>query len=572
MNTIHKAAIKKIARLRDKATEQYLEVIEFPISKTSVNKLTLPPSVVSEARAFGKRLRDAGAILPKGEEELKKLLATVAKSDPPEEWVYEAQTGWTQDKRSFVLVDRVIGNAATKIIGVNRANSINDPGGRLSRSGSWKSWRDTVAEPARLSTVLMFGISVALAAPLLAIINRPSFTISLFGRTRVGKSIATLLGASIIGIARIDDLITWNITDARLEERISEFNDGLFPIDDLSNMDGSDREKYQRIRDVAYRISQGLSTARHSSFAVAHGGVHAWRSIVLTSSEKSIRELARAVKLERQHGEAVRLIDLPAVFNGLDHIFDRLPEDFDESNFKSWKTDAFKKIANACEKDHGNAFQKYIKALIADRAELKEYIEARIAYFVRHVCDEYDGDVARDVAEKFGLIYAAGRLGIRSGLLPWGKAELLDALTKAYIGARDILPDDGVAIRRGIEALRAKLRQLPRTSKKAAAVPGYHLVDGHRERQKKVNRYVIKRDAFNSLFASGTQRALVIEWLIQKQRITLATAKTSAGAPAPKPQVQFVWPDGKRRRSFEIRWPRKSRKRVKTTSKPESEQ
>jgi hypothetical protein len=141
--------------------------------------------------------------------------------------------------------------------------------------------------------------------------------------------------------------------------------------------------------------------------------------------------------------------------------------------------------------------------------------------------------------------------------LPWGKADLLDALTTTYIGARDLLPDDGVAVRQGIETLRAKLRQLPRTSRKAAIVPDYHNIDGHRERQKRVNRYVIKRDAFNYLFASGTQRALVIEWLIQKQRITLATAKTSAGAPAPKPQGQFIWPDGKRRRSFQILWPRK---------------
>ena len=103
MNTTQKrkAGIKKIARLRDKATEQYLEVIEFPISKTTVNKLALPPSVVSEPGGFGKRLRDAGAILPKAEEELKKLLTTVAKSDPPEEWVYEAQTGWTRDKKGL---------------------------------------------------------------------------------------------------------------------------------------------------------------------------------------------------------------------------------------------------------------------------------------------------------------------------------------------------------------------------------------------------------------------------------------------------------------------------------------
>ena len=381
----------------------------------------------------------------------------MAKSDAPEEWVYEARTGWTEDGKAFVLVDGVIGDAATKIIGVNRANSVNDPSGRLSNSGSWKSWRDTVAEPARLSTILMFGISVALAAPLLAIISRPSFTICLFGRTRVGKSIATLLGASVIGIARIDDLITWNIKDARLEERISEFNDALFPIDDLSIMRGKQKDKYERIRDIAYKIGQGWSTARHSSFTAAHGGVHgSWRTIALTSSERSIRDLAQAVNLSRQHGEALRLIDLPAVFDGLDHIFDRLPEDLNGSNFHAWKKETFKQIADACEKDHGKAFRKYIKALIADRGGLKEYIEARIAFFVRHVCDEYDGDVARDVAEKFGLIYAAGRLGIRCGLLPWDKPELLDALTKCYIGARDLLPDDGVAIRQGISGSQGK--------------------------------------------------------------------------------------------------------------------
>jgi uncharacterized protein (DUF927 family) len=568
MNTRQKATIKKIARVRDKATENYLEAIEFPISKTNINRLELAPSVVNDLKAFAKRLRDAGATLPKEDEKLNQILSSVAKSDAPEEWVYEAQTGWTEGRKAFVLVDGAIGDVTTKIIGVNRANSIKDPSGRLSNSGSWKSWRDTVAEPARLSSILMFGICVALAAPLLAIINRSSFTICLFGLTRVGKSIATLLGASVIGTARIDDLITWNIKDARLEERISEFNDALFPIDDLSNMDGSGKEKYQRIRDVAYRISQGLATARHSSFTAAHGGIHgSWRSIVLTSSEKSIRDLARAVKLERQHGEALRLIDVPAVFDNLDHIFDRLPEDLDRNNFKDWKKDTFKKLADACKVDHGKALRKYIKALIADRAKLEKYIQAKLEYFGRHVCDEYDGDVARDVAETIGLIYAAGILGIRCGLLPWGKLELLDALTKCYIGARELLPDDGVAVRQGITALRAKLHELPRITKNAARKTHFDEIDGYRKRRKKENRYVIKRDAFNSIFASETQRDLVIEWLIQKQHITLATSKESAGAPSPRPKKQFNWPDGKRRRSIEIVWPRGLNKKRKQTGR-----
>ena len=135
--------------------------------------------MVHELGTFENSLRDAGAILPTNDAQLKQLLEAVAKSAPPEERVYEAQTGWTEDLKAFVLVDGVIGDATTKIIGVNRANAVNDCSGRLSNSGSWKSWRDTVAEPARLSTILMFGICVALAAPLLAIVKRPSFTINI---------------------------------------------------------------------------------------------------------------------------------------------------------------------------------------------------------------------------------------------------------------------------------------------------------------------------------------------------------------------------------------------------------
>jgi hypothetical protein len=179
-------------------------------------------------------------------------------------------------------------------------------------------------------------------------------------------------------------MLTWNITDARLDERISEFNDALFPIDDLSNMDGSGKEKYLRIRDVAYRTSQGLSTDRHSSFTLAHGGVHgSWRSIALTSNEKSISDLARNVKLERQHGEALRLIDLPAVFDGLDHIFDRLPKNLEIGNFQDWKKDTFKKLADACEEYHGKAFRKYIKALIIDWSRAGEICSGKSCLFCR---------------------------------------------------------------------------------------------------------------------------------------------------------------------------------------------
>jgi len=386
--------VRKIARIHDKASETYLEVIEFPISESERSCLELPPSVVAnDPSGFENKLRDAGAILPKEKAAAKKIIQRIAESDAREQWVYEKRTGWTPEKNAFVLLNGVIGTPDKKVIGVNRSGDSGDHSGQLSMAGNSRSWRDSVAEPARGSTTLMFAISAALAAPLLALVNRQSFTINLFGKTRAGKSIATLAAGSVIGTARTADLLTWNLTDARLEERLSEFNDQVFPIDDLSTMKGDKRQKFLRIRELAYKIAQGWTTGRHSSFAASHRGAqHPWRSIALTSSETSVRDLAHAGKQERQYGEVLRLIDVPATFDGLDHIFDRIPQDAD---LNKRKRDLFQAIPDACEQSHGKVFRKYVKRLIGHREELKTWIPTQISSFVGSVCDDLDGDIAR---------------------------------------------------------------------------------------------------------------------------------------------------------------------------------
>ena len=211
----------------------------------------------------------------------------------------------------------------------------------------------------------------------------------------------------------------------------------------------------------------------------------------------------------------------------------------------------------------------YIKALIAE-PKLKEYVERRISYFERHACDDFDGDVARDVARKFGLIYAGGMFGIRCSLLPWEKKELLNAVRKSYLKARDLLPDDGVSLRLGIAALRDKLHQLPRVSTPTNENDGkreYDKLDGYKQRLSNANRYVIKGESFRQIFSTAEQQALVTKWLIEKKRITLAIPKQSTGLSDRNPKDQFTWPDSERRRSIEIIWPRKPRKKKSVSQK-----
>ena len=567
-------AIRKIARIQDKATGKYLEVIEFPVSDWNNSRLELPPSVVNDAKAFAKELRDAGAILPKDKGGLAQLLEAVAQSDPPEEWIYEDQTGWIEDGKAFVSTKGVIGDVTTKIIGVNQSKDIKDRSGKLSIKGGWKAWRDGVAGLSRNSTTLMLAISAALAAPLLAFSTRESFSLNLFGPTRAGKSVATLVAGSIIGIGQREDLISWKITNARLEQRLPEFNNSVFPIDDFNKMGTTKKKQYERIQELAYSIAHGAATARHSSFTAAHDGEHkSWRSILLTSCEFSVRELARAAKMERQHGEVLRLIDVSAVYEGLDHIFDRLPPNLGNENIEDWKNRTFAAIAEACEQNHGKPFRKYIRALIAKRTTLKDEVATSVDAFVKHATDKFDGAIARDVARKFGVIYAGGLFGIQCDLLPWKETELRDAVLKSFIAARDLLPDKGVLLRSGIAALRAKLGQLPSVSvpvKNRDVELDFAQLDGYKVSTPEDNRYVIKVEIYKQIFSSGEQRDLVTNWLVEKNRITLAIPNQAALNSDRKPKEQNTWPDGERRRSIEIVWKKKKKANKKKAAAKKS--
>jgi hypothetical protein len=385
---------------------------------------------------------------------------------------------------------------------------------------------------------------------LLAITGTQSFAFCLYGRTRSGKTIATLVASSVIGIGRTENLIGWNITDARLEERLSEFNDLLFPIDDLSTM--------LRIRHLTYRMSQGWSTGRHSSFTGALQGAHGgWRCIELTSSEKSIRDMATDAKVERQHGEALRLIDVPAVLDGSDNIFDRGSSP--TPNSKAWRDATFASIVADCEASHGAPLRPYVEKTITADFDVREMVREATAAFAQHVADTGDHVVARDVARKCGLVYAGGLLGIQFGIVPWQQEELLDAMAKCYGGARNQLPDEGVALRQGLKVLQEHLRKLVRLKslpRRQRASHDWENADGYWRRKSGQDRFVIKREVFNALFANTAQKDLVLKWLIEDGRIIVAVRKNGGASSERRPKDQFYWPDDQRRRSYQIVFPR----------------
>jgi hypothetical protein len=232
------------------------------------------------------------------------------------------------------------------------------------------------------------------------------------------------------------------------------------------------------------------------------------------------------------------------------HIFDRAHADVALTQEELQKL--FAEVTSACAKNHGQVYRRYLRHLIAQRPRLKRTILKYQRAFIKKVVGSSDNTDVADLARKFGLIYAGGRMGIDAKVLPWKRADLFDAIKKCYDGARALLLDDELLLERGRKALRSYLMALPRLKKLKGAA--FTDASGFVDDQETCHRCIVRTEALSGVFASRHQQRLVTAALTQEGMVTLASRR---GNTQPGPQLQFTWPNGKRVRSYEIKWPRK---------------
>ena len=103
----------------------------------------------------------------------------------------------------------------------------------------------------------MLVLAAAFAAPLVRISGLQNFGINIFGRAKVGKTTALLVGASTIGIGTERGLPNWNTTNNAFLETARGFNDLLVPANEVGLLAGKRRDAYSPIRDRIYAFSEG---------------------------------------------------------------------------------------------------------------------------------------------------------------------------------------------------------------------------------------------------------------------------------------------------------------------------
>jgi putative DNA primase/helicase len=122
-------------------------------------------------------------------------------------------------------------------------------------------------------------------------------------------------------------------------------------------------------------------------------------------------------------GQLVRAVDIPV--SGAHGVFDDFAsDDVDPGAFAE-------ECKNATSTYYGTAGPEFVRRLIAQNISarnVREHVDSFVRSAIRDVKDR-DGQAAR-VAQRFGLVCAAGELGVQFGILPWEQSDPLNDATE----------------------------------------------------------------------------------------------------------------------------------------------
>ena len=219
-----------------------------------------------------------------------------------------------------------------------------------------------------------------------------------------------------------------NFTERGLVEYAAESNDILFVADDTEKSGGDLIKALRLLTHIvpggrSKQISKGVDQNKFQELR--------WNTFVLCSSPRPIPILAAELGWAMSPGDKVRLFDIHVPPPEQGGIFDRISGGSRERAKRSVKL--IMKLEHGYLNNHGHIFPKWIAYLLSNNCSPQ--IVKAANEFVQHVGAEHSG-WAKRFAQKFGVIYAAMKLAVSGGLLPWPTELPLKAATECYRRAR----------------------------------------------------------------------------------------------------------------------------------------
>lgn len=347
---------------------------------------------------------------------------------------HAAQPGWRPgEQKVFVRPIHVIG----AIPGIEEVLPPRPQPGKkrqivFTNAGTVEGWQEGVVRRARWSSRATLMLGVAFAGPLVRVLGMQSFGVNLYGKTKVGKSTAQVVGGSIIGLGTEAALPSCKSTSVGLDQVAITCNDSALFINEAGLLG---RSAYNTLGPMIYGLSESKDKIRaaestYGGDAVASG----WSLIYVLSSEHAIGALAMLAGTPRDGGEEPRCLDVPAVHDGHATIFDRRPRNIPEEKFTRWAHRQMAEMRKACADHHGVVFDAYLRGLIDLGDKLKPRAQAYVDEFVGSLFLKNAEGAVNHAARNFGAIYAGLRMAMDMGLLPppWRALSARQAVKRCF--------------------------------------------------------------------------------------------------------------------------------------------
>lgn len=325
-----------------------------------------------------------------------------------------SSTGWHDGR--FVLPDITYGPQVGEEIIIQGSSSENP----FRTQGTLEGWQDQLGRLCEGNSRLALAVSAAFAGPLLHLFGQESGGFHFTGNSSVGKSTLLMAAGSVCGGGGQSGFVrTWRTTDNSLEAVAPAHNDALLCLDEIGQVAPS------AAAGIAYMLANGQGKGRARKDGSSRL-MHSWRVIFLSTGELKFEQKVREEKNQRfMAGQSVRVVDIPADAGARLGAFENL------HGFRDGK--AFSEHLNrAALAYYGLPFRRYLELLTTDRDNFKEKANVWLRRFEAEACPPHaDGQVKR-VANRFGLLAAAGELATEMGILPWRPGCELSAAKRCF--------------------------------------------------------------------------------------------------------------------------------------------
>lgn len=304
----------------------------------------------------------------------------------------------------------------------------------LEERGTLEEWQTNVATPALHSTRLVFALSVALAAPLLQILDLPCVTFHLNGKSGDGKSCILKAAASVYGAE--GRLTSWDKTKNGFEAVAAQHNNQPLIIDEIGQGDWSALDK------VAYQLNNGIGRDRMTRNATLRKAAR-WSLIALSAGEFTLSEMKRQKSRDgRAHtatGERVRFICIPCDAGKGLGVFDSLPDGATDDQAANDAQRVALLARVSAFKATGVAGREYLMKLMEDvrdngREAIKDQYHDIEKEFIARVDRGGLASTERRVIRHFAAVAFAGELGIEYGIFgaDWKQDDAFEAVVTCF--------------------------------------------------------------------------------------------------------------------------------------------